>query len=307
MKTNTHILVAVLTAGTCSLATRALAAEVGPEAQKLLGIEVADLTAKSLPPEVAVFGSVLSPAPMIELFRQLEAAQAALEVSKESLDRAGKLFASGELVARKEVQAAQAQHAQDQAKLVGLNDRLVLEWGPRFSKLAPADRAKLLDDLLTGHQALIRLAVSRGEPLATSPLAARLHSFGNEQTPIRCKVIFPAPAIDPAFQAKTFLGLLETFATPLAVGLTLTGALELAGEPRTGIFVPQNAVVFYLGKAWIYRKSGGDKFERLEIPATTAVDGGWFVAGDAVDPHRIVTKGVQSLLSQETLGTVEEE
>jgi hypothetical protein len=85
----------------------------------LLGFEVTDLTAKSLPPEVAVFGSVLSPAPMIELFRQLEAAQAALEVSKESLDRADKLFASGELVARKEVQTAQAQHAQDQRSCEG--------------------------------------------------------------------------------------------------------------------------------------------------------------------------------------------
>ena len=296
MKTKLLLPVIALIAGEFSRA-----AGLEPEAQRLLGIETADLAAKSLPPEVAVYGSVLSPAPVIDLFRQIEAARAALEISKESLDRVRKLFASGELVARKDVQAAQAQQAQDQTALQGLEDRLVLEWGPRFSKMTAAERTALLEDLLAGRVALIRLSVSRGEHLEAAPLAARLHSFGHERSPVRCTAMMPAPAIDPAFQAQALLGLLETPAAPLAAGLTLTGALELKGEPRAGVFVPQDAVVFYLGKAWIYQKEGGDKFERVEIPVDSPVEGGWFVAGDAVEDHPVVTKGAQSLLSKETL------
>ena len=308
MKTNIPTFATAVLAGVLSLAVQAGAAEIGAEAQKLLGIETAEPAVKSLPPEVAAYGSVLSPAPLIELFRQLEAAQAALAISKESLDRAEKLFASGELVARKDVQAAQALHAQEQAKLRGLEDRLILEWGALVSKLAPAERTKLLDELLASRQTLIRLSVSRGEVVAGAPLAARLHTPGQELAPLRCTVIVPAPATDPAFQSRAYFGLLDTATAPLAVGLTLTGVLELAGEARAGRFIPQGAVVFYLGKAWVYQKSGDDKFERLAIPTDTPVAGGWFVAGGLpAAPEQIVTQGAQALLSRETLGAAAED
>lgn len=302
MKTKPLILIFALTAG--GFAT---AVEIDAGAQKLLGIETAALAAKSLPPAVAVYGSVLPPAPLVELFRQLAAAQAARVVSKESLERVEKLFTSGELVARKDVQAAQAQQALDDVVIQGLEDRLSLEWGPRFAKLTAADRNKLLDDLLASRQALIRLSVPRSESPATAPLAASLHAFGGARTPVRCSSITPAPAIDPAFQSQAYLGLIETPAAPLATGLMLTGTLELAGDVRVGIFVPQDAVVFYLGKAWIYQKEDGTLFERVEIPVDVPVEGGWFVAGDVLESHSAVTKGAQALLSKETLAPATEE
>ena len=296
MKTKILIPLVALLAGLTSRG-----AGIDAATQKLLGIETTALAEKSLPPEVTVYGSVLSPAPLVGLFRQIAAAQAARVVSNESLVRVEKLFASGELVARKEVQAAQAQQAQDQVVVQGLEDRLALEWGPRFSQLAPAERSKLLADLLASRQALIRLAVSRGESPASAPLAASLHPFGRSQMPLRCPAISPAPTVDPAFQSPAFFGLIETPTVPLAAGLALTGVLELAGKPRLGIFVPQDAVVFYLGKAWVYQKEAGDLFERVEIPVDAPVEGGWFVAADVLEPHPAVTKGAQALLSKETL------
>ncbi|MEO5915251.1 MAG: hypothetical protein ABIS50_13535 [Luteolibacter sp.] len=303
MKTKLLIPVLALIAGGFSCAV-----EVDADAQKLLGLETAILATKTLPPEVPVFGAVLSPAPLIDLFRQIVAAQAVIGVSSESLERAEKLFASGELVARKDVQAAQAQLAQDKVLIQALEDRLSLEWGQTFSKLTAPDRAKLLDDLLLGRQALVRLSVSRGERFDAMPLAARLHSAGNEFAPLRCGRIIPAPAVDPAFQGRAFFGLIETPASPLAAGLALTGSLELKSEEQlAGKFVPQNTVVFYLGKAWIYQKSGDDQFERLEISTQNPIDGGWFVNLDLLTPQEVVTKGAQSLLSKETLGPAEEE
>ena len=302
MKTKLLIPIFALAAGVFSKA-----AEIDAETQKLLGIETAALAAKSLPPEIAVYGSVLSPAPLIDLFRQIAAARAAGVVSKESLERVEKLFTSGELVARKEVQAAQAQVALDQVVIQGLEDRLALEWGQRFSKLSPADRTGLLADLLAFRQSLIRLSVPRGESPAIAPLAASLHTFGKERKPLRCTAISPAPAIDPAFQSQAYLGLIDTPVAPLAAGLALTGVLELEGKPRAGIFVPQDSVVFYLGKAWIYQKADGDEFERVEIPVDAPVEGGWFVAGDVLEPHPAVTQGAQALLSKETLAPAAEE
>lgn len=298
MKTNIFL--------TVILASLAHATEIDAEARRLIGLETTDLAEKSLPPEAAVYGSVISPAPLIDLFRQIETAQASLEISQQASDRAGKLFASGELVARKDVETAQAQLMRDQSAIRALEDRLVLEWGPRFSKLSATDRTKMLEDLLEGRMTMVRLAVSRGEDFEGLPLAADLHAFGRDMKPIRCTAISPALMTDPVFQSRAFLGLIETPEAPLAVGLSLTGSLELKGEPRAGILVPQAAVVFYLGKAWVYQKGDGEEFERVEIPTDTPVDGGWFLASDAIEPHPVVTKGAQSILSKETAGPAEE-
>ena len=284
-----------------------MAIEVKEDVRKLLGIETADLSVKSLPPELAVFGGVLSPAPVIELIRQIDTARAAADVSKVSLERVEKLFASGELVAGKEVQAARAQQVLDKAALQALEDRLVLEWGPWFSGKPPDDRDKLAEELLAGRRSIVRLSIPRGGAAVVKPVAARLHTFGQDKTNLRCTVVFPALAVDAVYQAQSYIGVIDNRDAPLPVGLSLTGVMELEGRPREGIFVPQDAVVFYLGKAWIYQKSEGDEFARLEISIETAVDGGWFLEGEAIKPDDVVIKGVQSLLSQETLGPAEEE
>ncbi len=300
MKTNFLIVACALTAAVFSHAT-----EIDAEAQRLIGLETADLAAKSLPAEVAAYGSVLSPAPLIDLFRQIDAARTALEISKQTSDRAEKLFSAGELVPRKDVEAAKAQIMRDQAAIQVLEDRLILEWGPSFSKLLALERTRLLEDLLVGKMAIVRLSVARSEVLHGTPLAARLHAFGQELKSIRSTSVAPATVVDPAFQSRGFLCLIATPEAPLAIGLALTGALELEAEPRAGVVVPASAVVFYLGKTWVYQKGDADEFERIEIPTDTPVEGGWFLAGHVLEPHPVVTQGAQSILSKETSSTVE--
>jgi len=285
----------------------ARATEVSEDAQKLMGIETSGLAAKSLPPEMAVFGSVLSPAPVIDLIRQIDTARATIKVSKEALERVEKLYSAGELVARKEVDGARAQQTLDRAVLRSLEDRLALEWGPWFSRKSPEERLALADELLAGHLATIRLSVPRGGANGIKPVAVRLHAFGQDQSTIRGNVIFPALAVDAAFQATSFVTMIDTPESPLAVGLSLTGQLETAGKPREGVLIPKDAVVFYLGKAWVYQQAGDEDFERMEIPIDTPVAGGWFLSGDAEKPGKVVVKGVQAILSQETLGPAEEE
>ena len=301
MKTNFLIVVCAFTVAIFSQAT-----EIDAQAQRLMGLETAALAAKSLPPRVAAYGSVLSPAPLIELFRQTEAAKTALEISKQISDRMEKLFSAGELVPRKEVEAAQAQLTRDQAAIQVLEDRLILEWGVSFSKLAAAERANLLGDLLGGRIAIVRLSVSRSEKVHGAPLAASLHAFGQELKPIRSTSVIAATGIDPVFQSRGFLCLIQTGEAPLAIGLVLTGVLELEGEPRAGVVVPSSAVVFYLGKAWIYQKADADQFKRIEISTDTPMDESWFLAGDILGPNPVVIRGAQSILSKETTGTVEE-
>ncbi len=288
-----------------ALVGHAKATEITEDAQKLLDFETAELAARSLPPEVAVFGSVLAPAPLVDLIRQTDTAQAALGISQESLDRAEKLFAAGELVARKDVQAARAQQMVDQAALRALEDRLALEWGPWFAGKSAAERDALAEDLLAGRVGIVRLTVPRDGAAGMNPQAVRLHAFAQDTSIIRSDVIFPALAVDAAFQAPTFLALVKTPETPLPVGLLLEGRLVLPGIPREGFLVPAGAVVFHQGKGLIYQKSGATEFERVEVSLDTAVEGGWFLGGEGEKPNNVVVNGAQAILSQETLGPAE--
>lgn len=277
------------------------------DAQKLLGFETAQLAAMSLPPEIAVFGSVLAPAPLVDLIRQTDTARAVVEISQESLDRAEKLFAAGELVARKDVQAAKALQQTDLAALRALEDRLALEWGPWFAGKSAAERDMLADDLLAGRLGIVRLAVPRDGAAGMKPLAVRLHAFGHDTSVIQTDMIFPALAVDAVFQAPTFLAMVKTPDSPLATGLVLAGQLELPGKAREGFLIPGEAVVFDQGEGFIYQKTGATDFERVEIPLDTAVEGGWFLGGDAEKPKNVVVEGAQAILSQETLGPAEKE
>lgn len=289
----------------CCSISLAMGIEVTPELQAKLGIKTTELAVTKLPPQRPVYGTVLSPAALIDLYRQIEVAQAAVNVSKDSLARAEKLFADGELVARKEVEAARAQHVQNVAAIQTLDDHQMLEWGRHFSTLASNDRTHLIESLLTGKSVMIRLALPHGISLEDAPLAARLHTFGHGKTPFRCTTILPSPMIDPAFQAQTFLSIQETKNAALIVGSTVSGVLELSGEPHEGLLVPQDAVIFYLGKSWIYQNSKDNEFERVEIPTTEPIEGGWFVAKDAIESLKVVNIGAQSILSQETLAPEE--
>jgi membrane fusion protein, multidrug efflux system len=268
------------------------AAGMTPETQRLLGIETATLAEATLPPQASAYATAISPAPLIDLFRQAATAHSAIASSQESLKRAEALFASGALIARKELQAAQTQATLDQAALQLLEDRLQLEWGAYFSKLDAGARLELLTELLARKKSLLRLTLPRGEPLV--PLAAQFQA-------LRCTAIFPAPAVDVAAQSQAFYGIV---AADIAVGAALSGVIELAGVVRAGFVIPSDAVVFYLGKAWIYQPGESEGFERMEIPTSLPVTGGFFVCGEF---SKIVSKGAQALLSQETLAPAEGE
>ena len=282
------------------------AVEVDAEAQRLLGIETTTLGTSTLKPEVPVQASILSPAGLIDVLRQIETAAAAVEVSKETTTRAEKLFGSGELVARKDVQAAQAQQVQSQAILRGLEDRLILEWGMRLSQKPAAERVKLIDALLTGTQSLARLSLSRSAPFAGKPVAVQLRSFAKNGPVFHSGELFSAPTVDPAFQAQTFFCLLESTVF-LPAGLMLTGSLEVEGKVTAGVFFPQDAVVFHMGAAIAYQKVGEHDFERMVIPLDHPVNGGWFVAEGVLKSENIVIKGAQAILSKEALAPAIEE
>ncbi len=81
------------------------------------------------------------------------------------------------------------------------------------------------------------------------------------------------------------------------------------GLPRQGVIVPDSAVVWLDGKAWVYvtravapdasdASKPAEEFGRREIPVDAQTTGGWFVP-DGFGDNRVVVEGAQLLLSTE--------
>ncbi len=89
-------------------------------------------------------------------------------------------------------------------------------------------------------------------------------------------------------------------------GLDLT-AFVPAGPPVQGGVIPSATVVWRQGKAWAYLQVNPEEFTRRRVPTATPVSEGYFVTKGFRAGERIVTKGAQSLLSEEFLPKAQEE
>src|SRR5919197_3795151 len=75
-------------------------------------------------------------------------------------------------------------------------------------------------------------------------------------------------------------------------------ALSAAGAPRTGVLLPDGAVIRYGGKTWAYVQLGDDNFARVQAPLDYATEQGWFVGSKIKAGQRVVVTGVELLLSE---------
>jgi hypothetical protein len=74
------------------------------------------------------------------------------------------------------------------------------------------------------------------------------------------------------------------------------------GSPVDGVIVPPSAVVWWAGRAWVYRRAGDDAFSRREIPTDMPAEkeAGFVVPASLFKPDEpLVTTAAQLLLSEE--------
>ena len=279
-----------------------------PEARELAGIEIAELAATTLQQEVTAFGRVLDPAPLAALDDELAAADAAVEASHAANARAQSLFQGGENVARKTVETTESQARTDEIKLSGLRRRLALEWGAGFSALDAKARRELVERLIAGRSALLRVEVPAGENLADPPKSARFAVLGAEAQALTTRDIFPAASIDPKTQAQSFLVRIDGPALSLRAGVAVTAWLAVDGEPASGVTLPRAAIVRFDGRTWFYEPEAEGEFKRHAVTLGAPLADGYFVA-ELKPGEKVVVRGAQSLLSHEAkaLGGADEE
>lgn len=272
------------------------------------GILTARPSAPSMPRTVAGYGTVLDAAGLtalnnryLDATTQRQTAEAKLAVSRAAFERAKILHGEQQNISTAELQRAQGRFAVDQAGLAAAHARVGMvsatarqDWGNVLGK-ALVDGAPLVAELIARRQYLVKVILPPGVTLKRPPETAT--AWANGAAGIRLAFVSPATTTDPRLQGIGYFYSAPADAR-LLPGMNLRVRLP-AAPIAGGLAVPQSAVVWLQGKAWVYLRTGPRTFVRREIlPDRPGPNGGYIVTG--LPPgDEIVVQGAQMLLSEE--------
>jgi hypothetical protein len=269
--------------------------ELEAEQRDSLGIQTEPARAIEAPRSWPASAQVLDSAPLITALGELRSAETAAAASRAEAERSEQLYREETNIARKTLDAARAQAIADEARLNTARAALLGTWGRTIATMPGAQRAKLIDDLLSGRASLVRAEQLQPLPPDAALGSARvvtLDSHGEWNAEWLGTL--------PQTTNLTFAGssLLRVPAA-LPVGQLLEVTLTEKRASVHGMSVPATAVVRYRGAEWVYEEGPENHFTRSEVRAGTRVQGRALLAGEIKSPPQVVTVGARSLLGAE--------
>lgn len=275
-------------------------------------IKTSPLMASTHQANISTYGSVISIDGLIDLRTRYLAAKSEIEVlratliqNKSELARLQILNQDNKNVSDKAVAMADSNVKADEARIAAadstaknLTDSMRQQWGESLTKQATqANASALLQNLIAGKEVLIQttLPFDAVEPRENSsimiaPTAAPSHT-------IRAYYISRAPFSNVTIQGKTYF--YRAVSTELRAGMQINAINATSNKSVSGVTVPNEAIVWYAGKPWVYRKTAKEQFSRLPINTDIEVENGWFYQGNLKEKDEVVTSGAQLLLSEE--------
>src|SRR5439155_1200482 len=223
---------------------------------------------------VFAYGSVLDAAALTELNNryveaqaQMWTAEAKLAVSRTAFERAKALYRERKTISQAQLESAEGAFGVDQAALSAAQSRVAMHsasalqaWGPLLGHAlieGTAPATQLIDQRVY----LVRVTLPPGVNLAAPPETASATPAGGSAVPLR--FLSSAPTTNPKLQGLSYFytAAAATGAVP-GMNLNVTLPVEVAEQ---GAVVPEAAVVWLQGKAWIYLRTAADTFTRREI------------------------------------------
>jgi hypothetical protein len=232
-----------------------------------------------------------------------------LAISQTQFERTKTLYRENQNMSLMAMQNAEAAYRNNQAQVTADQqdanlqlDTIRQRWGDTVAKWVSSG-SPTLDSVLEQSAFLAQVGFPPGE-VASAPRTLSLTAPGNKL--IQARLVSPLPQVNPQIQGISFLYIAPN-RSDMGTGMNLVVQVPV-GRAVRGVTVPQSAVVWWQGKAWVYVASPQTTFTRHEIPTKNPVSSGYFVAGSAFAPGtKLVTAGAQALLSEEFRSQIQEE
>ena len=266
--------------------------------QKLLGIHVADLATQDIHPQIAAFGEVMDVAPLLRQWLDLQATKLLALQSDRIATRTAELAKADHLSSEQSLEMAELDLQTTRLKYQTAKNDLRLTWGLGDFNLITQD---VLDRLLKGNAVVVRLAIPIGVSIPTVPESVNVWPTGSPLNVQSTKLIWPAPMTNKS-RSPGYFALLGKDIQQFPAGLGVLAKVDLQGESQKMFVIPDEAVVYHQGSAWVYQQTKNDHFQRQLIGADIPSPEGWLAPMTILDPQLpVVVQGAQGLLSTEIL------
>ena len=269
------------------------------EQRDAVGIVVAKVIAAKPAERAAAFGQVLDPATLITELGEVEANRAAERAASAEVARLQGLYKAGASASLRNLETAQAELAKAHAEAEAASTRYSLRWSPLAA--ANAKRQKLIDALVSGRSALVRVDLPGQQSVGTVPESATVDIDG---IAVKGNVLGALTQASDAQSASLLVAITDA-PNGLAVGARV--AVSLSGAAKSGFLVPRGAILYEEGGAFVYHelasKPGDEKtsYARKAVTLLMPSGDGWLVGG-LDDDDRIVVHGAGVLWSLEGVG-----
>lgn len=242
---------------------------------------------------------------------QLDKAQASLDAARQEYQRLDQLHNDDHNVSDKAFQAGLAAMKTEEANVRAAQTAVQSSANSVIQRYGESITAWLATDtpafrrLLQQQDVLIQVTFPAGAPDIAPPKTIRVQV--KENTFVTASLVSRSPRIDPRIQGIGFFYLAS--AQMLVPGMNVLAYLPASESPANAkipvnneiraVIVPQSAVVWWQGKAWIYVQKDDERFVRREVPTDQPVENGFVVRSGLMPNATIVIGGAQLLLSEE--------
>lgn len=286
--------------------------------QALAGIRSQPLQAARRQPETTAYGTVLSPEPLLAVRQQFLAASAQqagarsrFSEAEHNLNRTRDLHRQ-DIVSTRRLQEQQAIRDADQAnlaansyqqQLIAANSRLT--WGDTLTEWFTRPQHKAAAELLEHRAQLLQITLPAGSRLEPGVDRIQVDPAGQRQTALSAELISAAPQADPVTLGQRYFFKCGQCRWPLGAHVTAWLPSGPAGEP--GVDLPQSALVWHMGQAWVFVKTDATHFSRRPLAAHAGNGPNYFVDEGLHPGEEVVTAGAQTLLSQMLKAQIQED
>lgn len=280
--------------------------------QKNSGILVHALQPYIYQGNIKALGTVISVQPLIDYsnqYQQLKSqralAESVLPHHQLQFQRYRQLNEDDKNVSDKVMQEAQALVVNDQTQINtsqmqirALEDTIKAQWGNALSKMIiHPEAAGELNDLLAQKRVLVQVSYPLNMRDSETHMPIQLIPIQDQTAPITAHYVSQSIQSDISNLGKTFFYSAPSENLRIGMRVNVVASTRQQGQ-HAGVNIPNEAIVWHGGMAWVYVKAGEDTFLRKPVSAATEIEGGWF--DDSLQPGtEVITRGAQLLLSEE--------
>lgn len=183
-------------------------------------------------------------------------------------------------------------------RIENLRYRINSDWGEAIgSLLLDPDKEPLFNRLAMHEDFLIMLSLPKDMTLSSTDQKVYVNHVNRRDGAVVATYVDQARHAGNPLYGESYIYLASS--EKMRPGMRLFAWIEETDETLTGLFVPENAVVWYANDPWIYIQHDRDTFIRKPLADAKRVENGWLLSNGIDRNELVVVRGGQTLLSEE--------